>query len=134
MFTIICLGTMPRPYGEPLCVESSNNEYPSAPRSMSPLHQFQNRSANGFSYRGGTSGPNGPTGATGFSSQHPNENPFNHVSQHFNNSINGSHENKLPNSPSSAIIPLDGNINNTSNTGQHSYSNLQVYILNLIQI
>ena len=118
---------MPRPYGDPLCVDASNNEYQAARPMSPPLHHFQNRSANGFSYRGGTLVPNGGTGTPLFPSQHHNETPFNHATQHFNNSVNGSHENKLPHSPSNTIIPLDGNVNR-STAGQHSYSNLQVHI------
>ena len=115
---------MSRPYGDPLCVDAPNNEYPGA-RPMSPLHPFQNRNANGFSYRGSTLVPNGGTVTSLFPSQHHNEPPFNHATQHFNNSVNGSHENKLPNSPSNSIIPLDGNVNRSSAV-QHAYSNLQV--------
>ena len=113
---------MPRPYGDSICSDPSNNDYP-GPRPMSPIHSYSNRSANGFSYRGGALAPNGNIGAPLFSSQHHPEAPYNH--QLFNCNVNGSHENKLPNSPSNAITPLDGNVNR-ANTGQHSYSNLQV--------
>ena len=91
---------MPRGYGEPICSEPSGNEYP---RPMSPLHPYPNRTANGFSYRPGSLIPNGNNpGAPMFPSQQHNEITFNHTPQQqiFNS---GSHENKLPNSPSNTI-------------------------------
>ena len=121
---------MSRPYGDPLGSDPSNNDYP-GPRPMSPLHPYPNRSINGFPYRGGSIVPNGNTGpaaASLFSSPHHHNEPtpYNHhpTSQLFSGNINGgSHENKLPNSPSNPNIPLEGN---RPNPGQHSYSNLQV--------
>ena len=123
-------GSMSRPYGDPLGSDPSNNDYP-GPRPMSPLHPYPNRSINGFPYRGGSIVPNGNTGpaaASLFSSPHHHNEPtpYNHhpTSQLFSGNINGgSHENKLPNSPSNTNIPLEGN---RPNPGQHSYSNLQV--------
>ena len=128
---------MPRAYGEPLCSDPPNNDYP---RPISPLHPYPNRAGNGFPYRGGALLPNGNPGTPLFSSQHHNELPFNHNSQQhiFNSNVNnGSHENKLPNSPSNnpSVIPLDGGNVNRSTTGQqHSYSNLQVLIFKIHHI
>ena len=93
---------------------------------MSPLHPYSNRTPNGFPYRSGALIPNGNnTGAPLFSSQHNNELPFNQPpQQHIFNS--GSHENKLPNSPSNTGIHTIDGVNRSSSGQHHSYSNSQV--------
>lgn len=115
---------MPRGYGEPICSEPSGNEYP---RPMSPLHPYPNRTANGFSYRPGSLIPNGNNpGAPMFPSQQHNEITFNHTPQQqiFNS---GSHENKLPNSPSNTTgIHTMDSVNRSGSGQPHSYSNSQV--------
>ena len=137
------LGTIPRPYGEPHCIDPPNNEYP---RPMSPppsLLQFQNCSANSFPYppRGPATGIIPPSSiSNGFPPHHHHHHhttnvedisPFNHQQhqqqQHFSN--NGSHENniKLPanspaNSCSGGIIPTDANLNTSGSHPTYSVS------------
>ena len=124
-FEKLLSGSMPRGYGEPICTEPSGNEYP---RPMSPLHPYPNRNPNGFPYRSGALIPNGNNPGSGlFPSQQPNEIPFNHTPQQqiFNG---GSHENKLPNSPSNTTGIHNMDSANRSGSGQpHLYSNSQVH-------